>query len=188
MSHKWRFESQKNDQYFELRWSYTHKSTKMYHFITWLGSSVRQTSASELDFDNDHVMTARRETSSHKLPSLMFYFKSESLKTTDLGLLSRHTKVQGTYGYKLISHAGETMYSFLEPVRASQDSKDRHVGSKDRHVGSVRIGLRIHALILVCHRPVLVPCSLFGLWIPNAISPQIPQTVQWNANATIWKF
>ena len=86
----------------------------------------------------------------------MFYFKSESLKTTDLGLLSRHTKVQGTYGYKLISHAGETMYSFLEPVRASQNSKDRHVES-------VRIGLRIHALILVCHRPVLVPCSLFGL-------------------------
>ena len=62
----------------------------------------------------------------------MFYFKSESLKTTELGLLSRHTKVQGTYGYKLISHAEETMYSFLEPVRATQTQ-----GSKDRRVGSV---------------------------------------------------
>ena len=83
----------------------------------------------------------------------MFYFKSESLKTTELGLLSRHTKVQGTFSYKLISHAGETIYSILEPVRATQTH-----GFKDRHVGSVRIGPRILCL-------VVVPTG-FGSWVP----------------------
>ena len=60
---------------------------------------------------------------------------------------------QPTYDYKLISHAGETMYSFLKPVRATQ-------GSKDRRVGLVRISPRILHL-----GPGLSPIGI-GSWVP----------------------